>query len=309
MYLSAGTQACNPNLSSSILRVTQNASKTFNIVKFLDEMTPSVSQAFSICWFKRRKIDCEEIFKKVLTDFGFCYASNLLDYSEIFNNQISEDFHSFKHEKPAQWSLHGGYATQDEEVFPIRASKNSPLTFVLAVNNSDILNLCLRAGKGHRLFFHLPSEIPTLFHNEHFLTFNTERVITLSAKSYTVDKLSLKYSPVKRLSYAKNERKLKFFKSYTRSHCEIENLSNFVLSECGCVKFSMPRFNDTPVCNLTNAMCYLNAISKWPYDDKSSRGQTAMPYDCFTPTDYTSYNIKLDRTSDFEAKERNSAGE
>lgn len=306
-FLSAGTQACNPNLSESIHRVIRNASNSLNIAQLLYEMTPSVSQVFSICWFQRRKIDCEEIFTKVLTDFGYCFAFNNLNHSEIFTEEISEDFQSFRHEKPAQWSLHGGYTTQDEEAFPVRASKNSPLTFVLAVNTSDISNLCLRAGKGHRIFFHLPSEIPTLFHDEHFLAFNTERVITLSAKIYSAEQHSLKYSPVKRLSYAKNERKLRFFKSYTKSHCDLESLSNFVLSECGCVKFSMPRLNDTPVCNLSHAKCYVNAISRWPYDDERSKGKTAMPYDCFTSSDDIEYNIKLDRTSGYEAKERNSS--
>lgn len=272
-------------------------------------MSPTVAETFSICWYKKRRVDCEKIFRKILTDFGFCFAFNMLDHSEIFSDSIGEDFDSFKHGKSTQWSLHGGYNSHENDVFPIRASKNSPLTFVLNVNRSDVENLCLRAGRGHRFFFTLPNEIPTLFHDEHFITFNTERVITIAAKSFSADENSLKYSPIKRLSYAKNERNLKFFKSYTKSHCDIENLSHFIYKSCACQRFSMPRFNDTPVCNLTHAICYLDAISNWPYADPLSRGKTAMPYDCFSSSNYIHYSVKLDRSYGYEAKERNATKE
>lgn len=128
--------------------------------------------------------------------------------------------------------------------------------------------------------------------------------MTLSAKSFRTDKPSLRYSPLKRLSYARNERKLNFFKSYTKNHCDLESLSNFILTECDCVKFSMPRYKDTNICNLSKSFCYSDAISRWPYGDEKSKGQSVMPYDCFNPTEDIKYSVKLDRTSEYEAKER-----
>lgn len=79
-----------------------------------------------------RVVPCDKIFKRILTDFGFCFSFNILDFGEIFSENISEDFESFRGEKVSQWSLHGGYKTEEQEVYPVRASKNSPLSFVVS---------------------------------------------------------------------------------------------------------------------------------------------------------------------------------
>lgn len=40
--------------------------------------------------------------------------------------------------------------------------------------------------------------------------------------------------------YFGNERKLKYFKTYTQRNCEMECVSDYIQRQCGCARFSMP---------------------------------------------------------------------
>lgn len=66
----------------------------------------------------------------------------------------------------------------------------------------------------------------------------------------------LEYAPERRQCYFNNERSLQFFKVYTQSNCELECLANFTLARCNCVKFSMPRTNETKICSQKEVECY-----------------------------------------------------
>lgn len=141
-----------------------------------------------------------------------------------------------------------------------KASKRNALNFVLAIKDSDLYNTCVRFGKGWKILFHQINEMPTPFVDEYFIPFNRKRDMTISAKVTKWEEAAFAYKPVQRGVYGEEEKKLTFFTTYTKSHCDYENLANFVLRTCGCSKFSFPRFNNTPICDLTNAVCYADAI-------------------------------------------------
>ncbi|KAL7045139.1 hypothetical protein ACKWTF_002156 [Chironomus riparius] len=101
-----------------------------------------------------------------------------------------------------------------------------------------------------------------------------------------------KYHPEIRRCYYENERKLKFFKSYTKAHCDLECLANHTLKACGCTKFSMPRSSETSVCNLEETACYNDAIRHWPHDEENSSSFT-VPCNCFPPCNNIKYTTKL----------------
>lgn len=94
--MSAAAQACDPYTSVHILQAYPHLNMTYDIVQLLDKISPSVDEVFSICFFRGLKVDCGKIFKKILTDAGFCYTFNILDHKEIFTANISKDFDSYK---------------------------------------------------------------------------------------------------------------------------------------------------------------------------------------------------------------------
>lgn len=58
-------------------------------------------------------------------------------------------------------------------------------------------------------------------------------------------------TPSDRSCYFKEERKLQFFKIYTRRNCEMECFSNFSLSICNCIPFYHIRDAQKRICGIT----------------------------------------------------------
>jgi amiloride-sensitive sodium channel len=93
-------------------------------------------------------------------------------------------------------------------------------------------------------------------------------------------KLSLSH----RNCYMKNERKLKFFKIYSLRNCQIECLSEKMLTSCGCVTFDVIRSNDTKICELFDYTCISKVKNETLFEDNSCN--------CLHPCSYTSYNLE-----------------
>lgn len=94
--LASSTQACNPNSSKSYQDWCGNSTSQ-NIVKLLDASSLTIDEFFTTCVLDNLVLKCSLIFKKVITDRGFCYTTNSQGYHAIFNpNVLSEDFDSHK---------------------------------------------------------------------------------------------------------------------------------------------------------------------------------------------------------------------
>lgn len=113
--------------------------------------------------------------------------------------------------------------------------------------------------KAFKVIPHLPCEIPTDFHRPRFYL-NYQDVLNLEvrAKSIRTDDSVRNVALNQRNCYFEGERKLKFFKFYSRPHCILECKANITFRKCGCVKFHMPRDKDTPVCNYFEMNCVFN---------------------------------------------------
>lgn len=155
--------------------------------------------------------------------------------------------------------------------------------------------------EGYKLIYHLPNEVPNQFHDYDFFDFGLKSINIVTAQRFKTDESLRKYSIESRRCFFDGERKLKFFKSYTKAHCNLECLANFTFFECDCVKFSMPRFNNTPVCDLNKVPCYLKAFSRWPKFDMNSN-QSAMPCDCYPPCTDIKYSVKYKTNSILSGK-------
>jgi hypothetical protein len=94
--MSAAAHACDPYTSRMILKAYPNLNMSYDIVQLLDQISPNVSEIFSLCLFRGYPVECDKIFKKVLTDAGFCYTFNIQDHKEIFVGNISDDFDSYR---------------------------------------------------------------------------------------------------------------------------------------------------------------------------------------------------------------------
>lgn len=250
-------------------------------------------------------MSCDKFLNYVLTDYGYCFTFNLEGFPALFNeNSISDDFKSYQRthiarsfersnplyneliddsKDPIQWNLEKGYNVSDILSRPHRALR--PINrFYAVINETDKSNMCPSTGDYFSLFYHMPNEILTPFHRPEYFRVNTLKLIYMKATKYSTSDDLRKFPPKNRGCYFEGEKELKFFKSYTKAQCQFECLANETLKACGCVKFSMPRNNSTPICDLDKVSCYLHVMKKL-----TSRMSTC---NCLHSCTYISYSIE-----------------
>ena len=145
----------------------------------------------------------------------------------------------------SNWNLETGYINDvDKWHYPYRvynAKKNEALYIVLNLSKDDIEFMCSGIIQGFRVTLTTPGEVSHAT-GRFYEALPSERTeIALIPKLIIADMDVLRYAPQQRQCFFSSERRLRFFKQYTKSNCETECLSNFTRKECGCVKFSMPR--------------------------------------------------------------------
>lgn len=99
--------------------------------------------------------------------------------------------------------------------------------------------------KGFRVIIHNTDELP--FRTGRHLQYKTRDKfhIGVTPELSSIDKNLVSWAPAKRHCFLDGEKKLVFFKIYTRINCEHECLSYAVLKTCRCVPFYMIRGFDS----------------------------------------------------------------
>jgi amiloride-sensitive sodium channel len=290
-FFIANMHACTPSTIGNYASV--NELPDASIVELIKASAVDTDEMFDGCGF-----DTASKCKKILTDRGICWTSNLQSFGEIFNPKtISEDFYYETPSNDSIWSLDRGYSTDASDKQPFRASKRH--TFMAFMHLDDELagNVCLQHGKSFTFILHMPNEIATIFHDENSIGYGIQKHAVLTAVSYRTDEALRSYSPDIRGCYFEDEKKLRFFRSYTKNHCDLECLTNFTLAKCGCVKFSMPRDKATPVCGASDAWCYAEAMESWP---EVGDGVVEAPCGCLKTCNSIEYAIKYEKESSNE---------
>lgn len=87
---------------------------------------------------------------------------------------------------------------------------------------------------------HSPSDIPKGRTQYVRAPTDQEVVISLTPKYIKTQEELREYSIDDRECFFQNERKLKYFKSYTQENCNLECVANYTFKLCGCAVFHMP---------------------------------------------------------------------
>lgn len=167
------------------------------------------------------------------------------------------------------WSLEGGYDDEtNKEFYPYRifnAMPSGALNIDFHLYNKDLgatPNVCANINSAYRIFLHMPGEVPNMSRNVIQIAPSEIAEFAIKAEYTTTSDGLRNYEPVRRQCFFQSENRLRFFKMYTKNNCEAECLANFTLIECGCVRFFMPRDQDTKICGTAKAICYLHAREK-----------------------------------------------
>jgi amiloride-sensitive sodium channel len=287
-------------------------------VRLIGETYLNVDEALTQCVKVAGNEKCGGYFNRVLTFRGFCYSFNMQGFSAIFNTDvISNDFRSYKRttikksfdgrsknfekhfdddNEVIQWTLDGGYTKDHEEgSAPMVAKKGDFITVASVLSKENLQNLCPAHGPVYSYFFHYPNEIMTPLHEHHRVKFGLVRYLKISAKSYKASDDLRIIDPAIRNCYFGDEKKLKFFKTYTKVQCEYECMIDYVIQKCGCVGFLMPRNSTTRLCTTSWEMDCYDKIPRnnWPvYDENDTKIEE--PCGCLKNCNEIVYSVKVD---------------
>jgi acid-sensing ion channel, other len=286
-FMSVILQRCDIHLADTFLDVLSNRSRTdFGrmLYKTSSNLFAGVDASFiDFCFIGELFISCDTFFEDTLTEKGFCQSFNTLQNTRIYSDAAYIGNVQVKNYSLG-WTFDEGYT--ENSSFIIQAVKKNKVEFSMFIGEKDAQNQCVSETGSFLLYLHLPNEITTPFHQKIRSPFECLKTLKMRVTSYKADDSMKSYSPEKRGCYFKGEKNLKFFKSYTKTLCDYECMTNYTLKHCGCVKFSMPRDNSTPICDIDKVSCYYNIELNWPGTDYDG-----APCDCLPPCNDIKYTI------------------
>ncbi|CRL07759.1 CLUMA_CG020713, isoform A [Clunio marinus] len=211
----------------------------YHVRSFSDLIIPQIKNISTTSWIQNQSglwMDKYEThFSEVLTSKGIGLSFNALNVSSILRfDQLSEDFlnnediifkvgsETFNSEKP--WKV---------------ASADNSLTFKISTSSAANKDSYKKA-----FFVHPNNELPmNLLQSDDVIVFeggkSLEILITPVMITINEDVESLELN--ERKCFLKGEKRLRFFKTYTKRNCEIECFANYTESICHCVTFSFVR--------------------------------------------------------------------
>ncbi|XP_005178342.2 pickpocket protein 28 [Musca domestica] len=238
-------------------------------IGILNKMLPNFSQHYFYCkWFSHFS-ECDQLFTKSYTEEGICYTFNGLNGTDLYRENTvqyqqmgleSAVKHSKIVNRTLSWSLEQGYASNSGlNTYPARvlsAGARAGLFIVLQSFKEELDYGCRGPIQGFKVLLHAPDDVPLVSKQFVRIPMGKEILIAVKPNMITTSAGIAEYEPNRRQCYMISERSLKFFKIYSQNNCELECLANYTLKMCGCVKFSMPRTPDTPVCGEDKIHCY-----------------------------------------------------
>ncbi|XP_062555545.1 pickpocket protein 28-like [Armigeres subalbatus] len=235
-----------------------------SVVNTLRNMSLSFNETMLMCFWRLQETSCRTLFSDILADDGICYTFNNLLPNETYRmNAISQDFTNFATAAVrSSWSLDSEYDKQAGiNAFPHRGLSNGLISGLIVLPMSRKIDqdfLCRGPYTGYKFSVHTPGEIPLT--NDKFYRLNALNSVTLSVTPRVIrtSRQLRSLAPLRRGCFFNNERHLKFYRTYTMSNCVLECVANVTLEKCHCVKFSMPRSDDTKVCDTSQIECYSN---------------------------------------------------
>jgi amiloride-sensitive sodium channel len=302
-YLVANTIRCNEDSLDPIFDCCKDANIS-NIVQLMNESYLTIDEAFIGCHLRLKSNNCNDMVKRILTDRGFCFTTNLQRFNTIYRGEALSDDYKIHVKRPTNetmyldnnvhWTLDGGYKNISSNfVTPLRLVKQNDHLFRFFSKLEDIYNICNQ--KNIYIRIHMPNEIPTLFHRGFLLEHTHAQRIMINARVIKAHPSLKSYAPHARGCYFFDEYPLQFFKIYTKYHCYLECLTNYVLEKCGCVAFYMPRNSSTQVCHLKDKMCVQKNVYQWPNHEDLDEGTTpCLCYPTCNDIEYTAIESDTD---------------
>lgn len=179
-------------------------------------------------------------FSETLTRLGIGFTFNMIESENLL--KLSSASHDFVYE-PDDIST----------ARPVKSSVGTKNGFEINFKQNQHRNESKRICRKNSFVLHPPNVLPSSFESNEFTSFYENEVVEvlITPKIIETDEDLRKLSADHRQCYFDDERKLRFFKSYTQKNCEVECLSNVTHENAKCVPFYFIRDETMEVCDHT----------------------------------------------------------
>ncbi|KAJ8943550.1 hypothetical protein NQ318_023062 [Aromia moschata] len=272
-------------------------------------------EMFLGCEYMGEVQECHDIFKPIITDEGICFSFNMMDRSEIYDDNVVfyKNFNEMENLTGNTWSMEDHYSNEAGLYpYPRRAllagAKNS-LNLLLLTSKSHTDSSCKESLNGFKVTLHIPMRVPRPSQQYFRVPLNQVLTAAVQPVMITTSDSVKSYKPARRECYFPSEKKLKYFKIYTALNCKFECLTNYTLYYCGCVNYFMPRDNNTDICGIGNLSCMEEAEKRLQLGslhnklDKLSRrhnrsedGEELRDCDCMPMCTDLSYDVDISQS-------------
>lgn len=283
-------------------------------IKVLNEISVKFDEHENLCKWFGIEDDCEDLYTETYTEDGLCYTFNGYNNTDLYREDTVQYKQISKYVPPYEerinrtltWSLEHGYPRNEPlKTYPARvvsASTRAAFSTILSVKEDEIDYGCSGANQGFKIVLHTPDDVPFL--SKRFLRLSPEKDVSIAVKPVMVTTSDgiAKYPADKRKCFMNSERYLKFFKVYSEKNCEMECLTNYTLRTCGCVKFSMPRTPEMPVCAEDKIQCYINAEDNMLLEEFSNANPHTRQCNCMPSCTSLEFDMEISQ-GDFAVSE------
>lgn len=240
-------------------------------------------------WFNERQAiwnsRIDPPFSKLMTKQGPAFTFNIIEADELFDfSEVSEDM---------RYNLNG---TPLGMPWKTSADDKSGLQIILKRNLKRHKEK--RKCHSNNFIIHDPFEQPMATDGLIF-GYGTSLNVWISVDVIKSDEHLRDIDVRKRNCYFKDERKLKFFKAYTKLNCERECRSLLTFESCGCVPFYLVRNRTMKICSVAGTDC----ARHFEILDHANITESEDMCNCLPACDSITYNYDIESSrynSNFE---------
>lgn len=293
LHIEALSHVCDPHLFDSVkLQNEPTSGKKF--YEILRNISIDQNGTLLACKYRNEMNSCDSMFRETVTNDGICWTFNMFKSNEMFSENEVRHLESRERDIKSSWQIDSGYDSTDYNVYPNRAfyGSNVGLNVLLMLQKTDLDHICRGPVQGFKIHLHSPDNFPHLTSSYYRVPIRRETIIKVKPKVSSNLVNSGTYC------HTCKTKKMKYFNKYSQSNCQAECLSNFVLSKCGCVMFSMVHARDTQICHQHDTACITNASSEFSL---SHRLKENFPCDCKPSCHHLNYEAEVSQAIfDFE---------
>ncbi|CAG9862860.1 unnamed protein product [Phyllotreta striolata] len=284
---------CNSN---DTLNATETTGYNWtNLRNFLIRVGNSCSDMLKQCRWSTQGKSCLDLFINDLTDEGLCCSFNRLPPKYIFRNpsEVSLELNQSYSDFVYDWTPETGFPDDYNDSYipkkPLGAGANLGLSVVLDAQ-VDEYYCSSTSSIGFKIIIGNPIETPKMADYGALLSPGVEARFSITP-SVREASPNLRSVPVdKRQCYFANERKLIYYRTYSKSNCQQECASNRIYQSCGCVPYYLPKDPMMKFCEQDDSPCVEDIQATVSKETKHSQKVSCS---CYSQCSSLTYSSKI----------------